>query len=65
MHTEKCQVCGRVCRDLDTYIHHDCEPYSWLNDYEPIAGIDYDDTIDPITISFDRFEPPEDYYDED
>ena len=56
MHTEKCPVCGRVCHDIATYIHHDCEPYSWLDDSEPIAGRDYDDTI--------GFEPTEDYYDE-
>jgi len=56
MHTEKCQVCGRVCHDLATYIHHDCEPYSWLDDSEPIAGRDYDDTI--------GFEPTEDHYED-
>ena len=65
MHTEKCQTCGRICSDLATYIHHDCEPYSWLDDSGPVPGRDYDVTVDPITVSFDRFDPPEDYYDED
>lgn len=57
MHTEKCQTCGRICSDLATYIHHDCEPYSWLDDSGPVPGRDYDDTVGS--------EPMEDYHDED